>query len=86
MTIIGATGNQGGSTLSAVLNNPTLTSKYKIRAITRDPSKPSVQSLASQGAELAQADLNDIESVKKGNDTVSSKMGKERDHRHTNDE
>ncbi|KAK5064789.1 hypothetical protein LTR84_000623 [Exophiala bonariae] len=65
LTIFGATGNQGGSTLSAVLNNPTLAAKYKIRAITRDPSKPSAQSLASRGAELAQADLNDIESVKK---------------------
>lgn len=64
LTIFGATGNQGGSTLSAVLNNPTLASKYQIRAITRDPSKPSAQALASRGAELAQADLNDIESIK----------------------
>lgn len=65
LTIFGATGNQGGSTLSVVLNNATLASKYKIRAITRDPSKPSAQSLASRGAELAQADLNDIDSIKK---------------------
>lgn len=64
LTIFGATGNQGGSTLSAVLNNPTLAPKYKIRAITRDPSKPSAQALASRGAELAQADLNDISSIK----------------------
>lgn len=64
LTIFGATGNQGGSTLSAVLDNPSLSAKYKIRAITRDPSKPSAQALASRGAELAQADLNDIDSVK----------------------
>lgn len=65
LTIFGATGNQGGSTLSVVLNNPSLAAKYKIRAITRDPSKPSAQSLASKGAELAQADLNDLDSIKK---------------------
>lgn len=63
ITVFGATGNQGGSTLSAILNNPSLASKYKIRAITRDPSKPAAQALASKGAELAKADLNDIASV-----------------------
>ncbi|EXJ82766.1 hypothetical protein A1O3_06581 [Capronia epimyces CBS 606.96] len=64
ITVFGATGNQGGSTVSAILNNPSLSSKYKIRAITRDPSKPAAQALASRGAELAKADLNDIASVK----------------------
>lgn len=64
ITVFGATGNQGGSTVSAILNNPELSSKYKIRAITRDTSKPAAQSLASKGAELAKADLNDIASVK----------------------
>jgi len=64
LTIFGATGNQGGSTLSAVLNNPALASKYTIRAITRDPSKASAQALAARGAELAQADLNDLGSIK----------------------
>jgi hypothetical protein len=64
ITVFGATGNQGGSTVSAILNNPSLASKYKVRAITRDPSKPSARALASRGAELAQADLNDAISVK----------------------
>ncbi|EXJ87924.1 hypothetical protein A1O1_04851 [Capronia coronata CBS 617.96] len=64
ITVFGATGNQGGSTVSAILNNPSLSSKYKIRAITRDPSKPGARALASKGAELAKADLNDIGSVK----------------------
>lgn len=64
ITVFGATGNQGGSTASAVFNIPALSSKYKIRAITRDPSKPSSQALASKGAELAKADVNDVESVK----------------------
>jgi len=63
ITVFGATGNQGGSTVSAILNTPNLSSKYKIRAITRDPSKPAAQSLSSRGAELAKADLNDMASV-----------------------
>jgi uncharacterized protein YbjT (DUF2867 family) len=64
ITVFGATGNQGGSTVSAILSNPSLAAKYKIRAITRDPAKPSAQALASRGAELAQADLNDPSSLK----------------------
>ncbi|KIW23908.1 uncharacterized protein PV07_12070 [Cladophialophora immunda] len=64
ITVFGATGNQGGSTASAIFNNPSLSSKYKVRAITRDTSKPAAQALASKGAELAKADINDIESVK----------------------
>ena len=64
ITVFGATGNQGGSTVSAILNNPSLASKYKVRAITRDTSKPGAQALAAKGAELAKADLNDIASVK----------------------
>ncbi|KAK4943888.1 hypothetical protein LTR10_016604 [Elasticomyces elasticus] len=64
ITVFGATGNQGGSTAAAILNSPELSSKYKIRAITRDTSKPAAQKLASQGAELAKADLNDIASLK----------------------
>ncbi|KIX03250.1 uncharacterized protein Z518_06802 [Rhinocladiella mackenziei CBS 650.93] len=64
ITVFGATGNQGGSTISAIMNTPSLSSQYKIRAITRDPSKPGAQALASKGAELAKADLNDVASVK----------------------
>src|ERR1700742_5198717 len=64
ITVFGATGNQGGSTASAIFNNSSLASKYKVRAITRDTSKPAAQALASKGAELAKADINDVESVK----------------------
>ncbi|KAJ9610825.1 hypothetical protein H2200_005602 [Cladophialophora chaetospira] len=64
ITIFGATGNQGGSTANAIFNDSSLASKYKVRAITRDPSKPAAKALASKGAELAQADIDNIESVK----------------------
>ncbi|KAJ9625787.1 hypothetical protein H2203_004550 [Taxawa tesnikishii (nom. ined.)] len=65
LTIFGATGNQGGSVIQTILSNPSLSSTYQIRAVTRDPSKPSSQELASKGADLVKADLKDIESVKK---------------------
>lgn len=62
ITVFGATGLQGGSVVKSILASPTLS--YKIRAVTRDPSKPNAQALASQGVELVKADLEDAESVK----------------------
>ncbi|KAK5269449.1 hypothetical protein LTR99_006883 [Exophiala xenobiotica] len=64
ITVFGATGNQGGSTASVIFSSPDLSAKYKVRAITRDPSKPAAQALASKGTELAKADLDDLESVR----------------------
>ena len=65
LTVFGATGNQGGSVIKAVLAHPTLSSTYKIRAITRDPSTPNAQALAKQGAEVVAADMSDPDSLKK---------------------
>ena len=64
ITIFGATGVQGGSVVSAILSHPTLSSQFHIRAITRDPSKPSAQKLASQGVEPVKADLEDPSSLR----------------------
>jgi uncharacterized protein YbjT (DUF2867 family) len=64
-TIFGATGNQGGSVLNHVLDHPELSKKYKVRAITRDPTKPKGQALADRGCEVVTADMNDTESLKK---------------------
>ena len=63
LTIFGATGNQGGSVVATVLGSQSLSSKYSLRAITRDTTKPNAQALASKGVELAQADLNDPASI-----------------------
>lgn len=52
ITVFGATGNQGGSVIKAILADPKLSSEYKIRAITRDPSKPAAQELTKQGVEV----------------------------------
>jgi uncharacterized protein YbjT (DUF2867 family) len=64
ITIFGATGNQGGSVVKSILAHPTLSQQYKIRAITRDPSKPNAQALAAKGVEPVKANTDDAESVK----------------------
>ncbi|KAI4275952.1 MAG: hypothetical protein LQ337_002825 [Flavoplaca oasis] len=65
ITVFGATGNQGGSVIASIQGNSKLSSEYKIRGVTRDPSKPKGQALAEKGVELVKADLSDKESVKK---------------------
>lgn len=65
LTVFGATGNQGGSVIKSVLAHPSLSSTYKIRAVTRDSSKPAAQQLAQKGCEVVVADLSDASSVTK---------------------
>lgn len=52
ITIFGATGNQGGSVIKHILEDPQLSKEYKIRGITRDTSKKSAQDLVKQGVEV----------------------------------
>ncbi|KAL8709166.1 MAG: hypothetical protein Q9220_006046 [cf. Caloplaca sp. 1 TL-2023] len=75
LTVFGATGNQGGSVIAAVLANSKLSAEYKIRGITRDPSKPAGQKLADKGVELVKADLNDKDSVKKATEGSHAVFG-----------
>ncbi|KAI1355440.1 NmrA-like family protein [Xylaria sp. FL0043] len=73
ITVFGATGNQGGAVANHFLNDPKLNSTWAVRAVTRDTSKDSAKKLASQGAEVVTADLNDKTSLVKaiaGSDTV----------------
>lgn len=64
-TVFGATGKQGGSVIKTILAHPTLSKQYKLRAVTRDPSKPASEALMQQGVEVVKADLNEKESVRK---------------------
>ncbi|KAL1801757.1 hypothetical protein ACET3X_002099 [Alternaria dauci] len=64
ITVLGATGNQGGSVIAALLAHPEIASQYSIRGVTRDASKPSAQKLLSNGVELIKADLNDPASLR----------------------
>ncbi|KAL4995603.1 hypothetical protein BDV10DRAFT_174417 [Aspergillus recurvatus] len=61
ITIIGATGTQGGSVVTALhnLDNPT----YTIRAITRNPSSSAAKSLTDRNIEVIKADLHDLPSL-----------------------
>lgn len=60
ITVVGATGIQGGSVISALLDH----GEYKLRGVTRDPNSASAKALSSKGVELVKADLNNVESLK----------------------
>jgi uncharacterized protein YbjT (DUF2867 family) len=64
LVVFGATGQQGASVVNCVLGDPDLSAKYRIRAATRDPSKPAAQALSSKGIEVIQADADNPESLK----------------------
>ncbi|KAH8907341.1 NAD(P)-binding protein [Coniochaeta sp. PMI_546] len=61
VVVIGATGSQGGSVVSALSKNP----KYKIRALTRNLESEAAKKLVSQGIEVVSADVNDETSLVK---------------------
>jgi uncharacterized protein YbjT (DUF2867 family) len=52
ITVFGATGNQGGSVIRTILADPELSKEFRVRAVTRDLSKPKAKALAEQGVEL----------------------------------
>ncbi|KAK2601134.1 hypothetical protein N8I77_010604 [Diaporthe amygdali] len=73
LTVFGATGNQGGSVIEAVLADAVLSKEFKIRGITRDASKPAAQALAAKGVEVVSADMGSKASLAeavKGSDTI----------------
>ncbi|KAE8378919.1 hypothetical protein BDV26DRAFT_280683 [Aspergillus bertholletiae] len=73
ITIFGATGNQGGSVINHILADPQLSAEFKIRGITRDPTKPAAQELQKRGVEVVTANLNSVESLRialKGSHTI----------------
>ncbi|MEO7359785.1 MAG: NmrA/HSCARG family protein [Gemmatimonadaceae bacterium] len=61
IAVIGATGAQGGGLVHAILNDPT--HEFACRAITRTPGTDAARVLMIEGAELVQADLDDVESL-----------------------
>ncbi|KAI1512229.1 NmrA multi-domain protein [Pyrenophora tritici-repentis] len=61
IAVVGVTGNQGSSVARVFLNEP----GWKVRGITRDPSKSSATKMSSQGVEVLAGDLDDLESLKK---------------------
>jgi uncharacterized protein YbjT (DUF2867 family) len=63
IAVVGATGVQGGGVCRAILADPS--GGFACRALTRDPNKDKARELASKGADVVKADLDDIESLKK---------------------
>src|SRR6516162_2299857 len=63
IAVVGATGSQGGGLARAILADPN--GGFAVRAITRDKNKDNAKALASQGAEVVSANLDDVESLKK---------------------
>ena len=61
VAVVGATGAQGGGLVRAVLDNPE--AGFRVRAVTRNTTSDKAASLAAQGAEVVQADLDDPASV-----------------------
>jgi uncharacterized protein YbjT (DUF2867 family) len=58
ITIFGATGNQGGSVINAILADVQLSREFKIRGITRDISKKSAQDLVKRGVDVVSVGLH----------------------------
>jgi len=63
IAVVGATGTQGGGLARAILADPN--GGFAVRAITRDPNKDNAKALAAKGAQVVQANLDDVESLKK---------------------
>lgn len=63
IAVIGATGAQGGGLCEAILNDAH--GGFSCRAITRDPHKDKARALAARGADVVQADLDDVASLTK---------------------
>lgn len=63
--VTGATGNQGGAAVKHLLKDG-----WKVRALTRDTTKPAAEELKKLGAEVVQGDLNDSESLRKAMEGV----------------
>ena len=63
IAVVGATGTQGGGLAQAILSDPN--GGFAVRAITRDTNKDQAKALAAKGAQVVQANLDDVESLKK---------------------
>ena len=59
LVVFGATGNQGGSVIKSILGEPKAAQEFKIRSITRDPSKSNAKALAEKGVECVTVCVSD---------------------------
>jgi hypothetical protein len=64
LTNFGATGNQDGSVIDAVLSRQGLQEKYALPGVTRNSASPHAQNLVQKGVEMVSATVNDLEALK----------------------
>ncbi|HUF04206.1 MAG TPA: NmrA/HSCARG family protein [Aridibacter sp.] len=62
ITVVGATGAQGGGLARAILSD--VEGGFAVRAVTRNPDSVTAKALEEQGAEVVAADLDDVDSLK----------------------
>jgi len=58
VTVVGATGNQGGSVVDHLLADGT--GDYIVRAVTRNCDTEAARDLVARGVQVVQSDLNDV--------------------------
>jgi len=63
ITVIGATGAQGGGLAKSILGDPS--GEFAVRAVTRKVTSDAARALAAAGAEVVAADLDDVGSLKR---------------------
>jgi uncharacterized protein YbjT (DUF2867 family) len=63
ITVIGATGAQGGGLARAILADPG--GEFAVRAVTRKPDGDAGRALAAAGADVVKADLDDVASLRR---------------------
>jgi uncharacterized protein YbjT (DUF2867 family) len=63
IAVMGATGAQGGGLARAILNDPE--GDFAVRAVTRDAASDKAKDLEMAGAEVIEADADDVESLKR---------------------
>ncbi|BBY18679.1 NmrA/HSCARG family protein [Mycolicibacterium litorale] len=61
ISVVGATGSQGGGLVRAILDDPD--GPFRVRALTRSAQSASARELAAAGAEVVEADLEDGRSL-----------------------
>ena len=61
LTVVGATGAQGGSVVASALKS----GDYKVRGITRNVESAAAKALIAQGVEMVAADADDVASLVK---------------------
>jgi uncharacterized protein YbjT (DUF2867 family) len=63
IAVVGATGAQGGGLVRAILSDRN--GDFAVRAITRNANSAAANALRDQGAEVVEADIDDVESLTK---------------------